>query len=187
MEHNNALNASCNFNGCMFCQKPNNTVEVEFKIKTTRAKDTLNKDAYCRTEKYSPWDRADRRTQIYKKNRTPKREFVDIDVQADSTSPETDIPDGEGFAYAPKLFTDPDSAATIPQTETDGNDPKVIQNTFISEYCKRCVTKHNRCWCDGSDLDEDLVEVELPKTPTNDQNNDTKQTDNLALVRHPPS
>ena len=61
MEMNKALNMSCDFNGYLVCQIPDNTVEVELKIKTTRGKYTLIKDAYTRTKRYHPWGRADRR------------------------------------------------------------------------------------------------------------------------------
>ena len=74
MEMNKALNMSCNFNGYLVCQIPDNTVEVELKIKTTRGKYTLLKDAYTRTEKYYPWDRAEKRAQIHTRRRKhPKR------------------------------------------------------------------------------------------------------------------
>ena len=80
---------------------------------------------------------------------------------------------------------DPESMATVPQTETGGN-LEVVQSNFIGEYCKKYVTKYNRCCCNGSDWDEDLIEVELPKSPTNDQSsnkiNNTKQPNNLTLV-----
>ena len=72
MEMNKALNVSCDFDGCFVCQITDNTVEVELKIKTTRGKYTLIKDAYTRTERYHPWDRADRRAQVHtRKKRTP--------------------------------------------------------------------------------------------------------------------
>ena len=43
---NKALNVSCNLNGCLVCQIPDNMVEVELKVKTTMGKYTLIKDAY---------------------------------------------------------------------------------------------------------------------------------------------
>ena len=152
MEPNKALNVPCNFNGYLVCQIPNNTVEVELKIKTTQGKYTLNKDTYTRMERYHPWHRADRKAQIHtKKRRTPRRETVNIDIPVDSTRSETDIPEGEGFAYAPKLFMDPDFMATVPQTETEDSDLEVVQSNFIGEYCEKCVTNYNRCWCNRSD------------------------------------
>ena len=71
--------------------------------------------------------------------------------------------------YAHKAFMDPDFAATVPQTETEGSHLEVVQSNFMGEYCEKCVTKYNRCLCNGLDWDEDLMEVELPKSPTNVQ------------------
>ena len=98
MENNKALNVSCNFNVYLVCQMLENTVEVELKIKTTRGKYILNKDTYTRTERYHPWDRAHRRSQVHtRKRRTPRRETVNVDTPGDTTTSETDIPKGEGF------------------------------------------------------------------------------------------
>ena len=44
MEMNKALNIACDFKGYLVCQIPDNMVEVELKIKTTRGKYTLIKD-----------------------------------------------------------------------------------------------------------------------------------------------
>ena len=54
MEMNKALNVSCDFDGYLIYQIPGNTVEVELKIKTTRGKFTLIRDAYTRTERCHP-------------------------------------------------------------------------------------------------------------------------------------
>ena len=54
MENNKVLNVSCDFDGYLVYQIPGNTVEVELKIKTTRGKYTLTKDAHTRAEKYHP-------------------------------------------------------------------------------------------------------------------------------------
>ena len=54
MGMNKALNVSCDFNGNLVCQIPDNTEEVELKIKTTQGKYTLSKDAYTKTEMYCP-------------------------------------------------------------------------------------------------------------------------------------
>ena len=53
------------------------------------------------------------------------------------------------------------------------------------------VLKHNRCWHKGSDWDEDLMKVELPKSPTINQSNKTntiKHPNSLTLIsiRQPP-
>ena len=74
MECNAALNVSCNFDGCSVCQMPTDTLEVELKIKTTQGKYTLNKDTCTKTQRYHPWDRADRRSKIHTKRRTARRE-----------------------------------------------------------------------------------------------------------------
>ena len=61
---NKQLNASCNFqNGLLVCELTGNTVEVVLKVKTRSGKHTLTEDRYSRTEKFCPWDRADRRSQ----------------------------------------------------------------------------------------------------------------------------
>ena len=103
MEHNTTLNISCDFNGYLVCQMPVNTVEVELEIKTTQGKYTLNKDAYTRTERYHPWDRADRRAKIHTMKRRTSRKEETVDTVG-STNSETDIQDGEGIAYAPKFY-----------------------------------------------------------------------------------
>ena len=115
-------------------------VTVELKIKTTRGKYTLNKDTYTRMVRYHPWDRADRRAQIHtQKRRTPRRETINIDTPIDSTNSETDIQDGEGFACAPKVFTNPEYVVTLPQMETESSELEVIPNKFIGEYCEKCI------------------------------------------------
>ena len=48
------------------------------------------------------------------RKRTPRREIVNIDTSVDSSNSETDIQDGEGLDYAPKVFTNPNYAATLP-------------------------------------------------------------------------
>ena len=181
MEHNNTLNASCNFNGYLVCQIPENTIKVELKIKTTRGKYTLNKDTYFRTERYHPWDRANQRAKIHMmRKRMPRKEIVNIDTPVDSTNSETDIQDGEGFAYAPKVFTNPNYVATLPQTETEDCELEMVCSKFIREYCEKCIKEHDRCWCDKSDWEYDLMEVEPPKIPTTNLSNKTKQPNSLT-------
>ena len=166
-EHNNALNVSCDLNSYLVCQIPKNMVEVELKIKTTRSKYTLNKDTCTRTENYHPWDRADRRAQIHtKKRRMDRGEMVNIDTAIESSNSETDIQDGEGFVYTPKIFTNPNYALT------EGSELEVIHKYFIGEYCEECAKRYNRCWCDKLDWDEDLIEVKPPKGPTNNLSSD---------------
>ena len=121
----------------------------------------------------------------------PRRETVNIDTPVDSTNSETDIQDREGFGYVPKVFTNPNYAATLPQTETECGDLEVVQNNFIGEYCEKCIKRHNRCWCDKSDWEVDLMEVELSKGPTNQNINKTNNTEplnslTLVSIRQPP-
>ena len=112
MEHNTTLNLACDFNGYLVCQIPTNTVEVEVKIKTTQSKYTFNKDTSTRTERYHPWDRADRRAKIHTKKRRTSRKEVEVEM-VDSAKSEMDIQDGEGFGYAPTIFTNPEYAAPL--------------------------------------------------------------------------
>ena len=191
MEHNTTLNISCDFNGYLVCQMPMNTVEVELKIKTTQGKYTLNKDTYTRTERYPPWDRADKRTKIHSKKRRASRKEVNVDT-VDSTNSETDIEDGEGFAYAPNIFTNPSYATTMPLTESEDYEVELTYKNFIGEYCGECVKRYDRCWCDKSDWDEELMDMETPKGLTNIPNTNQptiqRQPINMTVVpiRQPP-
>ena len=116
------------------------------KIKTTQSKYTFNKDSCTRTGRYNPWDRADRRAKVNTKKRTTSRKEVEVET-VDSTNSEMDIQDGEGFSYAPKIFTNPEFVTTIPLTESEDNQVELTNKTFIGEYCSKCVKKYNRCWC----------------------------------------
>ena len=59
------LNASCSFlNGLLLYELTKDIVEVVLKVKTRLGKHTLIEDQYSRTEKFHPWDRADRRAKI---------------------------------------------------------------------------------------------------------------------------
>ena len=73
MAQNKALNATCDLNGYLYCQMPDNAVEVEVKIKSTWGKYTLIQDDNSKTEKYCSWDRADRRSNIHTKRRRATR------------------------------------------------------------------------------------------------------------------
>ena len=52
---------------------PKDVVEVELKIKSKWGKYTLLRDFYTRTEKYRPWERADKCTRIYSQRRTTQQ------------------------------------------------------------------------------------------------------------------
>ena len=146
-----------------------NAVEVEVKIKTKWGKYTLIQSDNSRREKYHSWDRADRRTNIHtRRRRTPQREVVSNDS---NTYSETDIPMGEGLRYPPQIFTDPGLAANIPHTENEQSNTEEDRVNFIGDYCEKCASQYNRCWCNTSDWSEDLVEIE------NNNNNDTNISD----------
>ena len=108
------LNTTCDLNGYLFCRMPDNTLEVEVKIKTKWGKYTLHQDTHIRTEKYCSWDRADRRANVHtrRRRRTPQREVMSSSHYTNTNS-ETDIPTGKGLGYPPQVFTDPEFAATI--------------------------------------------------------------------------
>ena len=126
MDHNTALNIACNFSGYLMCQMPADTVEMELKIKTTRGKYTLHKDTCTRTERYCPWDRADKRSKIHTRRRTTRRE-VESEITSDS---ETDIPTGKGFVYPPEIYTYPEFSKTITLTDTDNDDVEITNPRF---------------------------------------------------------
>ena len=46
--------------------------------------------------------------------------MISVDT-VDSTNSETDIQDGEGSAYAPKIYTNPNYAIAVPLTESEDN------------------------------------------------------------------
>ena len=87
--------------------------------------------------------------------------MVSVDM-VDFTNSETDIQDGEGFAYAPKIYTNPNYAITVPLTESEDNELELVPKNFIVEYCDECAKRYNKCWCDKSNWDEELMEVETP-------------------------
>ena len=81
------LNAVCVFDGYLECKMPEDTVEMELKIKTKRGKYTLHKDTNTRTERYCPWERADKRSKIH--TRRSKKE-VDSEVTTQFWNRHTD-------------------------------------------------------------------------------------------------
>ena len=38
---------------------------------------------------------------------------------------------------------------------------------FIGEYCEKCIGTHDSCWCNSSDGDKDLIDIENPTNNTN--------------------
>ena len=75
---NKQLNTSCDFqDGLLVCELAKDTVEVELKVKRKWGKYTLIEDRYSRTEKFHPWDRADRRVRINTRRRRMPRHVQD--------------------------------------------------------------------------------------------------------------
>ena len=109
---------------------PANMVEMELKLKITRGKYTLNKDICTRTERYHPWDRADKRSKIHTRRRRTTRKEVDSEMVKSNS--ETDIQNGKGFSYPPEVYTNLDLANTILLTDTD-NDVDVTNPNFIGD------------------------------------------------------
>ena len=95
--NNKTLYVTCNLDGYLFCRLPEDTLEVEVKVKTKWGKYTMFQDTYIHTEKYCSWNREDRRgTMCTRRRRTPRKE---VHSSHDNTTLETDVPVGEGFGY----------------------------------------------------------------------------------------
>ena len=144
------LNISCDFQyGILVCELAKDTVEVELKVKTKWGKYTLIEDRYSRTEKFHLWDRADRRVRINtRRRRMPRCEQNpnSNDTKCDSvesTNSGTYIQTGKGLGYPPMIFTDPDYAAKLPDSETE--EPQIVN--YVRDYCENCVSKWSRCIC----------------------------------------
>ena len=154
---NKQLNASFNFqNGLLVCELTGDTVEVVLKVKTKWGKPTLIEDRYSRTEKFCPWDRADRRVRINTRRRRMPRHTQDPysnknDTKGDSvesTESGMYIQTGKGFSYPPFIFTDPEHAINIPNSDTvDGVTERPQLDSYVGDYCEECVTKWSRCIC----------------------------------------
>ena len=123
-------------------------------------------DTYTRTEKYRAWDRADRRSSVRtRRRRTPQRE-MGSSHEENNTMSETDVPVGQGLGYPSQIFTDPEYAATVPQMEEE--EKEVSNNKFLGKYhelCAKCGETY--CWCNSSDWEEGLLDVEKPNADTN--------------------
>ena len=79
-----------------------------------------------------PWDRACRKAKIHTKKRRASKKKVEVET-VDSTNSEMDIQDGEGFSYAPKIFTNPKFVTTTPLTELEDNQVELTNKNFIGE------------------------------------------------------
>ena len=112
------------------------------KNQNTLGKYTLNKTRYTRTERYHPWDRADRRVQVHtRRRRVSGKEVINVNTSVEGTNSETDILHGNGFGYAPEVFIDKEFAPTVPCTDSEGNEIEV-QHNFIGEYCEKCMNSN---------------------------------------------
>ena len=67
------------------------------------------------------------------------------------------IQTGKGFSYPPFIFTDPDHAINIPDSDTLGGVTERPQlDSYVGDYYEECVTKWSRCICKPeSDWDGD--------------------------------
>ena len=169
-------NATYDLDGYLFCRMPEDTLEVDIKVKTKWGKHTMFQGAYTCTEKFQSWDRADRRSNVCTwRRRTLQRE---IHSSHDNTTSETDVPVGDSFGYPPQVFRDPEFAAEDPHTEEE----EELHN-FIGNYCKTCNKNgETRCWCNSSDWGEELIDIENSTT-----NPTLEKTSSPENVRKPPA
>ena len=143
------LNASCDFQkGLLVCELPKIIVEVVLKVNTRWGKNTLIEDHYSRTEKFCLWDRADRRAKINtRRKRMPQHTQASNhdDTKGDSVESIDSgmyIPTDKGLGYPLLIFTDPQDAANL--TDSDTRDsmmegPKI--SNYVGNYCEDCMTK----------------------------------------------
>ena len=114
MALNKTLNATCNLVGYLFCRMPEDTLEVEIKAKTKWGKYSMFQDTYTHTEKFSAWDRADRRSSMHtRRRRTPHREVI-VSSQDNNTTSETHVPVGEGLVYPLSFLQTPNLQLRFP-------------------------------------------------------------------------
>ena len=82
---------------------------------------------------------------------------------------------GKGLNYPPLIFTDPEYAANIPDSDIESLTEKPQLNNYVGEYCKDCVTKWSRCICKSeSDWDNDhtytvRTQMDSPSNVENDR------------------
>ena len=101
-----------------------------------------------------------------------------------NTNSETDVPVGEHLGYPPQVVIDPEYATNIYRTEDESNNVEENRLNFIGEYCDKCVRTHNRCWCNSSDWDEELVDIENPNNA--DPNLESKRPSPTSFRQPPP-
>ena len=101
-----------------------------------------------------------------------------------NTNSETDVPVGEGLGYHPQVVIDPEYAANISHTADESINVEGNRLNFIGEYCEKCVGTHNRCWCNTSIWDEELVDIENPNNA--DPNLESKRPSPTSFKQPPP-
>ena len=156
MALNKTISAVCALDGYLFCRMPEDTLEVEVKIKTKWGIHNVPGHITWR-EKYHSWDRADRRSNMCTKRRkrTPRREVSSHNNFRDQCS------SGTRFRLLTQVFTDTEFAVNVPHMEEE----EVNNDTFIGNYCETCVKcGETQCWCSSSNWGEELIDVENPNT-----------------------
>ena len=81
---------------------------------------------------------------------------------------------GKGFGYPPLIFTDPEQAANIPESDIGSVTERPQLSSNVGDYCEECVTKWSRCICrPESDWDDDQNYTVRTQTdrPSNVENN----------------
>ena len=95
------------------------------------------------------------------------------------------VPVGEGLGYPPQVVIDQKYATNISHTEEEElNNVEENRLNFIGKYCEKCVGTHNMCWCNSSDWDEGLVDIE---NPTNADTTLESKRPSPTSFRQPPS
>ena len=82
---------------------------------------------------------------------------------------------GKGYSYLPLIFTDPEHATNIPDSDNkDSVTERAHLSSYVGDYCEECVTKWSRCICrPESDWDGDQIYTVRTQTdsPSNVGNN----------------
>ena len=83
------------------------------------------------------------------------------------------------------MVIDLEFAANISHTEDELSNVEENRLNFIGEYCEKCVGNHNRCWCNSSDWDEELVDIENPTNNAN-PNLESDKPSHTSFRQPPP-
>ena len=54
---------------------------------------------------------------------------------------------GKGYSYPPLIFTDPEYATNIPDSDIDSVTERPQLTSYVGDYGEDCVTKWSRCIC----------------------------------------